>query len=89
VDAILRIHPEAEDISVERGAILSMTGPHFGDRYGIACTLMEALLEVQVNPLALGCSIASMCCVVSESQTEMAIEAIKSRFETPEVIEKS
>lgn len=66
----------------------SMTGPHFGDRYGIACDLLSCLERAEVEVLGLNCSIASIKGVVSSDQTTRAIEAIQSCFEVPALIQK-
>jgi len=78
----------AEDAAVEVSpvALFSMNGPHFGDRYGIAKDLLEALDRAQVKPKAFSCSIASITGVVSTDQVESTTGAIRSCFDVPSVI---
>ncbi|MBW2129647.1 MAG: hypothetical protein JRH13_09815 [Deltaproteobacteria bacterium] len=67
---------------------LSMTGPHFGDRYGIASELLTALEAKGVMLLGLNCSIASIKAVVDSDKLADAIEAIQSCFEVPALVRK-
>ena len=68
--------------------LFSMTGPHFGDRYGIASELLSALESDNIDLMALNCSIASITGVVPAGQTDPAIHAIKKCFEVPSVVKK-
>lgn len=70
-------------------ASLSMNGPHFGDRYGIASDLLQAFRVAGVEVCGLSCSVASITAVVPEQQTHFAIEAIQNCFEVPSVIERT
>ncbi len=72
----------------DQAMVLSLTGPHFGDRYGLALQLIEALEEEKINALSLGCTVASMCLAVSQDQGARAISAITARFDTPAIVEK-
>ena len=87
-DIIKEIAPETEAISISPAITLSMTGPHFGDRYGIASELLNSFEKKGVNLLALNCTIASITGVVPFSQLEWAIQAIKGHFEVPSIIKK-
>jgi aspartokinase len=68
--------------------MFSMTGPHFGDRYGIADELLRALDKSGIDLLAFTCAIASIRGVVPAHQIEAVIRAIKGCFEVPDVIRK-
>ncbi|MBN2122692.1 MAG: hypothetical protein JW821_00225, partial [Deltaproteobacteria bacterium] len=59
-------------------AIFSMTGPHFGDRYGIAGELLGALEQAGITLLGLTCSIASIKGVVPAEQIHPTIAAIQT-----------
>jgi aspartokinase len=81
----------APDLVVEGGfsaAMFSMTGPHFGDRYGIASELLTALDRAEVDLLGLNCSISSIKGVVLPDQIQPAIQAIRGSFEVPAVTKK-
>jgi aspartokinase len=69
-------------------AMFSMTGPHFGDRYGIASELLRALNNSGIDLLAFTCTIASIRGVIPMHQIEQAIQAIKNCFEVPAVTKK-
>ncbi len=69
-------------------ASFSMTGPHFGDRYGISSDLLSALDGRGVHPLALTCSIASVRGLVPQGQLEESLEAIRSCFDVPALIKR-
>ena len=88
-EIITKAVPGAVPGEVSPVAIFSMNGPHFGDRYGIACELLEALALVQVEPLALSCSIASITGVVPADQIHSAIRGIRGCFEVPSVIQRT
>ncbi len=68
--------------------VLSMTGPHFGDRYGIAGELFAAFQTAGISPAAVGCSVASIYAVIPEKQIRRALEAVAGRFEVPAVTRK-
>ncbi len=70
-------------------SVLSMTGPHFGDRYGIVSQLLTCLEEQNIEPVAISCTIASISCILNSGYEPEAIEAIKQRFEIPHVVNKA
>jgi aspartokinase len=73
---------------VHSAAMFSMTGPHFGDRYGIASELLRTLNNSGIDLLAFTCTIASIRGVIPMHQIEQAIQAIKNCFEVPAVTKK-
>ncbi len=68
--------------------IFSMNGPHFGDRFGIVSELLNAFEKNGVDLLCLGCTIASITCVVQALYLDPAIRVIKKCFEVPAVVKK-
>jgi aspartokinase len=62
-------------------AALFFHGPHFGDRYGIADTLMQALEKVQIQPLALSCTVSSISVMLKEENLAAAMEVLSDTFE--------
>jgi aspartokinase len=80
--------PDIHLEEVNSAAMFSMTGPHFGDRYGIASELLHTLDHSRIGLLAFSCTIASIRGVIPMHQIEQAIQAIKNCFEVPAVIEK-
>ena len=87
-DLINRIAPNMVIEEVASAAMFSMTGPHFGDRYGIAGELLSSLHKTGIDLLALACTIASIRGVVPSSQIESTIQTIKNCFEVPTVTKK-
>jgi aspartokinase len=73
---------------VVSAAMFSMTGPHFGDRYGIASELLRTLNRSGIDMLAFSCTIASIRGVIPVHQIEQAIQAIRMSFEVPAVVKK-
>jgi aspartokinase len=61
-------------------AALFFHGPHFGDRYGIADTLMQALESVQVEPRALSCTVSSISVMLTEDTLAPALEVLSQTF---------
>jgi aspartokinase len=47
-------------------------GPHFGDRYGIAQVLTEALEQAHVSLLALSCTISTISIIIRQHELAAA-----------------
>jgi aspartokinase len=60
---------------------LFIHGPHFGDRYGIASTLLGALQRAGVSILALSCTVSSISAIIREADVEPAMEALNQTFQ--------
>ena len=58
-------------------------GPHFGDRYGIADTLVEALEQAHVSILALSCTISSISVIIRQQELAPALLILSQKFEGP------
>lgn len=58
-------------------------GPHFGDRYGIAHALVEALEKVGVSILALSCTISSISVIIRQHELAAALLVLGQVFEAP------
>jgi aspartokinase len=63
--------------------IVSIFGPHFGDRPGIAGTMFSALASAGINILAISTSISSLSCVLDAGDMDDAIRVLKEAFESP------
>ena len=61
-------------------AALYIHGPHFGDRYGIANTLVRALESGGVSLLALGCTVSSISVIIREEDLVAAVQALEASF---------
>ena len=58
-------------------------GPHFGDRYGIAQILMEALEKAHVSLLALSCTISSISLIIRQHELAAAQLVLTETFAAP------
>lgn len=63
--------------------IVSMFGPHFGERPGIAGVMFSALASAGINILAISTSISSTSCLVDASDMDEAVQALEGAFELP------
>jgi aspartokinase len=61
-------------------AALYIHGPHFGDRYGIALTLVKALESSGVSLLAMGCTVSSISVIIREEDLTAAVQALEATF---------
>ncbi len=61
-------------------AALYIHGPHFGDRYGIALTLVKALESSGVSLLAMGCTVSSVSVIIREEDLTAAVQALEATF---------
>ncbi len=64
-------------------AILSIFGPDFRERPGIAGQMFDALASVSVNILAISTSISTVSCVIHSADLEKAHLALLNTFELP------
>jgi hypothetical protein len=58
-------------------------GPHFGDRYGIAHALVEALEQAHVSILALSCTISSISVIIRQHELARSLPVLGQIFEAP------
>jgi len=58
-------------------------GPHFGDRYGIVHTMLEALERAHVSLLALSCTISSISLIIRQQELAAAQLVLGNTFEAP------
>ena len=64
-----------------RVAALCLHGPHFGDRYGIAHTLVTALHNAGITLLAMACAVSSISVVISNKDLAKAVGALDTTFQ--------
>jgi hypothetical protein len=58
-------------------------GPHFGDRYGIAHTLVAALERARISLLALSCTISSISLIIRQKELAAAQIILGNTFAAP------
>jgi hypothetical protein len=66
--------------------LFTMNGPHFGDRYGIAADILDALDRARVGLFGLGCSVASILGVFQSGHADRAVAAIKGCCDVPSIM---
>jgi hypothetical protein len=64
-------------------AVIFVHGPHFGDRYGISQTLVEALERAEVRLLALSCTVSSISVIIRQQDMTPAVQMLEQTFEVP------
>jgi hypothetical protein len=62
-------------------AALFFHGPHFGDRYGIADTLVSALNRAAVPLVALSCTVSSISLIIRQEHLPAAVGVLRETFE--------
>ncbi len=63
--------------------VVSIFGPHFGERPGIAGAMFSALASVGINILAISTSISSVSCLIDASDMDEAVQVLEEVFELP------
>ncbi len=79
-DHVWRLEKEVEMIFFQ--------GPHFGDRYGIACASVSALSNHQVPILAMACTGASIYLILPRGKAHPAKEALGTAFMVPQMVHR-
>jgi len=64
-------------------ALVSVFGPDFRERPGIAGVAFGALADAGVNVLAVSTSISTVSCVVAGEDCQVAVEALQTVFDLP------
>jgi aspartate kinase len=64
-------------------AVVSIFGPDFRERPGIAGSMFKALADFQINIKAISTSISTVSCVIDLAQLETGLDALKQTFELP------
>jgi aspartate kinase len=74
----------AQDITHQGDvAIVSLFGPDFRERPGVAGTMFNALAGVGINILSISTSISTVSCVVESEDVTLATEALREAFDLP------
>ena len=64
-------------------AIVSIFGPDFRERPGVAGAMFNALASADVNILSISTSISTVSCVVDLDEVDAAMEALREAFDLP------
>ena len=74
----------AEEVAYHKEVgMVSVFGPHFGERAGISGTMFTALASTGINILAISTSISSLSCIVDVHDMDRAVSALGEAFELP------
>jgi len=68
---------------IEQASIVSIFGPDFRERPGIAGVMFAALASRHINILAISTSISTVSCVIEAANLSAAVEALKQTFDLP------
>lgn len=81
----VRNHQSPPEITVlEPASVLTLYGPHFGERSGLSRGVAEALCQADTDVIALTSSINSISILLHAADAGRAREALRSRFHWPE-----
>jgi aspartate kinase len=86
LEIVRRIAPEIEAgrvDTVREVAIVSIFGPDFRERPGIAGAMFDALAARQINILAISTSISTVSCVVVSAKLDDALHALRETIDLP------
>jgi hypothetical protein len=84
VRRILKSHlPDLRPMRLTPVAGIFLHGPHFGDRYGIAHTLVTALETAHISLLALSCTISSISLIIRQHELAAAQVILGNTFAAP------
>ena len=72
-----------EVIHVPEVGIVSIFGPDFRERPGIAGAMFSALASVGINILAISTSISTVSCVIDANRLPEAVRVIEETFDMP------
>ncbi|MGO9578421.1 MAG: ACT domain-containing protein [Desulfobaccales bacterium] len=75
--------PDLRPMRLTPVAGIFLHGPHFGDRYGIAHTLVEALAQAHISLLALSCTISSISLIIRQHELAAAQVILGNTFAAP------
>jgi aspartate kinase len=85
-DAVMQVAPELQAgqvISYPEAAIVSIFGPDFRERPGIAGTMFDSLAAAGINIMAISTSISTVSCVIESDLLEAALDSLRSTFDLP------
>ena len=86
LEAVSLVAPDLEAgqvIPFPEAAIVSIFGPDFRERPGIAGTMFEALAAEGINIMAISTSISTVSCVIESDALESALNSLRWTFDLP------
>jgi aspartate kinase len=85
-DAVTQVAPDLQAgqvISYPEAAIVSIFGPDFRERPGIAGTMFDSLADAGINIMAISTSISTVSCVIESDALEAALDSLRRTFDLP------
>jgi len=80
----VRAEVGAEQVIQRRNvAVISIFGPDFRERPGIAATMFSAFGALDINILAISTSISTLSCVIDADRLEEAVVTMRTTFDLP------
>jgi aspartokinase len=74
----------AKEVVYHKGVgVISVYGPHFSERSGVAGVMFSALAAANINILAISTSISSLSCVLDECDIDEGVKALEQAFDLP------
>ncbi len=83
VAAIDDLHEEMSVEVIEHVCLLTVYGPHFKERCGLAATFFRALGIRGINILSISTSISSISAIIEEHHLQDALNALRNVFDVP------
>jgi len=83
IQAIRNMDERIEVQIIDHAAIVTVYGPHFKERCGLAATAFRSLGLIGINILGISTSISSISVVIEEKYLEKAQIALEDVFEVP------
>jgi aspartate kinase len=86
LEAVKRVAPDLDAgkvIPYPEVAIVSIFGPDFRERPGIAGTMFDALAAEGINIMAISTSISTVSSVIESDDLEAALDALRLTFDLP------
>ena len=86
LEVVNRLAPELEAgkvIARPEVAIVSIFGPDFRERPGIAGSMFDALADSGINIMAISTSISTVSCVIESDDLEAGLNSLRDTFDLP------
>ncbi len=83
VEAISELHENISVEVIEHACLLTVYGPHFKERCGLAATFFRALGVRGINILSISTSISSISAIIEEKHLDDALKALTDVFDVP------
>jgi hypothetical protein len=82
-EVLIQNLPALDSFCLGPVSLFFLLGPHFGDRYGIANTLLKVLKNAGIPLLALSYTVSSFSLVIRGNNPDRTIAALYSNFQIP------